>query len=185
MKFIYTYYLSPIGPLLLESDGEALVGVSFLGVGGERRRPALGSIEAGAHFRGVIEQFAAYFGGGLRAFNLLVRPEGTEFQRRAWAELGRIPYGETISYAEQARRIGVPRGARAVGAANGRNPLPLVIPCHRVIGASGSLVGFGGGLARKEWLLRHERDWAGPAAAGSRRGRAARAAAAGPVASRS
>lgn len=102
------------------------------------------------------EELDEYFARRRRAFDLPLRPEGTEFQRRVWDELRRIPYGEVISYGELARRIGNPSASRAVGAANGRNPIPVVIPCHRVIGASGALTGFGGGLPIKEALLRLE-----------------------------
>jgi methylated-DNA-[protein]-cysteine S-methyltransferase len=104
----------------------------------------------------AARQLNAYFTGELRRFDLPLDLAGTEFQLRAWRALADIPYGETISYGEQARQLGRPRAARAVGAANGRNPLPIVLPCHRVVGAGGSLVGFGGGLSRKQRLLEHE-----------------------------
>ena len=102
-------------------------------------------------------QLLDYFGGERRGFDLSLAPAGTAFQRRVWTELRRIPYGETVSYGELARRIGRPTASRAVGAANGRNPLAIVVPCHRVIGADGTLVGYGGGLGVKETLLAHER----------------------------
>jgi methylated-DNA-[protein]-cysteine S-methyltransferase len=102
-------------------------------------------------------QFDAYFSGELIEFDLPLVIDGTEFQRRCWLALATIPYGQTVSYGEQARRLGLgPDAARAVGAANGQNPLPLVLPCHRVIGADGSLTGFGGGLHLKRFLLEHE-----------------------------
>jgi methylated-DNA-[protein]-cysteine S-methyltransferase len=101
-------------------------------------------------------QLEQYFGGLRREFTLPLAPEGDAFQRLVWQELQRIPFGATVSYGEIARRIGDARAARAVGAANGRNPIPIVIPCHRVIGADGSLTGYGGGLELKRWLLRHE-----------------------------
>ena len=102
-------------------------------------------------------QLEAYFAGELTAFNLPLDLDGTEFQRRCWLALATIPYGQTVSYGEQSRRIGLgPDSARAVGAANGQNPLPVVLPCHRVIGADGSLTGFGGGLHIKRFLLEHE-----------------------------
>jgi methylated-DNA-[protein]-cysteine S-methyltransferase len=109
------------------------------------------------------QQLADYFAGRRRAFALPLAPHGTAFQRRVWEALARLGWGETVSYAELARRAGVPRSARAVGAANGRNPLPIVVPCHRVIGADGTLTGFGGGVETKAWLLAHEGAW--PAAA--------------------
>ena len=101
----------------------------------------------------VREQLDAYFAGELSEFDLPLAPHGTPFQRRVWDELSRIPFGETTSYSELARRLGDPKLVRAVGLANGRNPLAIVIPCHRVIGAGGSLTGYGGGLDRKRWLL--------------------------------
>jgi methylated-DNA-[protein]-cysteine S-methyltransferase len=104
----------------------------------------------------VARQLAEYFAGRRRTFDLELALAGTPFQRRAWAALRRIPFGETRSYQQQAAAIGNPRAMRAVGAANGRNPVPIVVPCHRVIGKDGSLVGFGGGLACKQWLLAHE-----------------------------
>lgn len=101
-------------------------------------------------------QLAEYFAGERTEFDLPLDPVGTDFQRSAWAELARIPFGETISYGEQARRLGDANKSRAVGAANGRNPLPIVVPCHRVVGANGKLTGFAGGLDTKAWLLDHE-----------------------------
>jgi methylated-DNA-[protein]-cysteine S-methyltransferase len=105
-------------------------------------------------------QLQAYFAGDLRRFDLPLDLVGTEFQVAAWHALADIPYGTTISYGEQARRLGRPKAVRAVGAANGRNPLPIVLPCHRIVGADGSLVGFGGGLPRKRVLLEHEARFA-------------------------
>lgn len=104
----------------------------------------------------AAEQLREYFAGTRRTFDLPLDLAGTEFQRRAWLALAGIPYGETRSYGEQARLLGAPRAARAVGAANGRNPLPIVLPCHRLVGSTGALTGFGGGLEVKAWLLAHE-----------------------------
>jgi methylated-DNA-[protein]-cysteine S-methyltransferase len=104
----------------------------------------------------VAEQLSAYFSGTRSAFDLPLRLEGTEFQRRVWAQLQAIPYGETISYGDLAGRVGSPGAARACGLANGRNPVSIIVPCHRVIGANGQLTGYGGGLDRKTWLLDHE-----------------------------
>jgi methylated-DNA-[protein]-cysteine S-methyltransferase len=106
-----------------------------------------------APFAEVIRQLQAYFGGELRAFDLPLAPEGTEFQLRVWNCLRTIPYGETISYAKLAQKLGNPQAVRAVGLANGCNPIPIIVPCHRVIGSDGSLTGFGGGLANKKILL--------------------------------
>src|SRR5262249_31221022 len=108
----------------------------------------------------VRAQLAAYFAGELTLFDLPLAPHGSAFQLGVWEQLRRIPYGETISYGELARRIGDQSAARAVGAANGQNPLPIIVPCHRVIGADGSLTGFGGGIATKKFLLEHEQRFA-------------------------
>jgi methylated-DNA-[protein]-cysteine S-methyltransferase len=138
---------SPLGELLLAGDGDALTAVHMDGSPGPgwRRDPGF--------FREAAEQLRSYFAGELREFDLPLDPHGTPFQRRVWAALREIPYGSTISYAELAAAVGRPGAARAVGAANGRNPIAVVIPCHRVIGASGALTGYGGGLGRKRLLL--------------------------------
>jgi methylated-DNA-[protein]-cysteine S-methyltransferase len=107
-------------------------------------------------FREARRQLDAYFAGELREFNLELAPDGSPFRQRVWRALGDIPYGATESYGALALRIGLPQAARAVGLANGRNPISIVIPCHRVIGKNGALVGYGGGLERKQWLLSHE-----------------------------
>jgi methylated-DNA-[protein]-cysteine S-methyltransferase len=104
-------------------------------------------------FAGIRAELGRYFAGTLRTFASPVRPAGTEFQQRVWRELQRIPYGETVSYLDLATRIGNPKAVRAVGLANGANPLPIIVPCHRVIGSNGSLTGFGGGLPLKRALL--------------------------------
>jgi methylated-DNA-[protein]-cysteine S-methyltransferase len=149
--------VSPIGPLLLTSDGAALTGVYMTD---HEHGPVIGKdwVEDGtrAPLSEAARQLAAYFAGDRTEFDLPLAPAGTEFQKRVWDELTRIPYGLTVSYGEIAERIGNPKGVRAVGLANGRNPISIVVPCHRVIGANGKLVGYGGGLPRKEWLLAHE-----------------------------
>lgn len=146
---------SPVGGLRLLGEEGRLRGILF-----ERgRRPAPPPPESApdaAPFREAIRQLAAYFAGELETFDLPLAPEGTAFQLDVWRLLQGIPYGETTSYGELARRLGRPDAARAVGAANGSNPIPIVIPCHRVVGADGSLTGFGGGIENKRWLLRHE-----------------------------
>lgn len=151
---------SPVGTLRLVADAHGLRQVWF-----ERERhpkrasPSwVRSATAVAFARVQLEE---YFAGTRQAFELQLHPLGTPFQLKVWQELGRIPYGETISYGELARRIGQPAAVRAVGAANGRNPLPIVLPCHRVIGADGSLTGFGGGLPTKRHLLSLEAQIAG------------------------
>lgn len=153
---------SPIGKLLIASNGDAISEICF-----QRQIPAAEKNNNDASrrnasqcsvIRGAIEQLEAYFRGELQEFNLPLRPTGTDFQCRVWSELQAIQYGETANYGEIASRIGSPRAARAVGAANGRNPIPIIIPCHRVIGANGSLTGFGGGLKIKRALLELERQ---------------------------
>jgi O-6-methylguanine DNA methyltransferase len=144
---------SPIGPLRLYSDGQALTGL-YMGAH-QGPRDAL-SGEKIAVLKEAAKQLREFFAGRRREFDLPVAPEGTEFQRRVWDQLQKIPCGETASYGQIARRIRQPGAARAVGLANNRNPVSIVIPCHRVIGADGSLTGYGGGLPRKKWLLEHE-----------------------------
>ena len=148
----YTTIASPIGNLLLISDGVALRGLWMQG--GQRPLPP---DPAWKHddgpFTDVIAQLAQYFAGGRWAFDLPLVLDGTAFQRRVWAALQDIPYGTTISYGQLATGIGQPTASRAVGLANGRNPIAVIVPCHRVIGADGSLTGYGGGLERKRLLL--------------------------------
>ena len=148
---------SPVGPLLLAGDQEALHVLAF----GAGSRPR--DIDAAwqPDVKGVLgpirKELDQYFAGRLKKFSTPVAFNGTQFQNTVWRELQRIPYGETISYLDLAKRIKKPAAVRAVGMANGANPIAIIVPCHRVIGASGSLTGYGGGLARKRWLLDHER----------------------------
>jgi methylated-DNA-[protein]-cysteine S-methyltransferase len=147
---------SPVGPLGLAVDDHGVVRIQFhAGRGLDWAGP---DARAGSHalLARTAAQLGEYFDGRRRDFDLPLSPHGTPFQRTVWSELGRIPYGEAISYAQLAQRIGKPAAMRAVGAANGRNPLPIVVPCHRVIGANGTLTGFGGGLPTKAFLLRLE-----------------------------
>ncbi len=138
-SLVYDRIETPIGPIILAGDGEVL---SFIGLPESAQ---------------AKRQFAAYFAGELIEFDLALDPHGTEFQRRVWKALCTIPYATTISYGELAQRIGNPKASRAVGLANGANPLSIIVPCHRVIGASGSLTGYGGGLEAKKYLLDLER----------------------------
>lgn len=156
-RLAYGYLESPVGALLLAGDGEALRLVGFPR-GSRARKPAEGWRRDDALFGQAIEQLRAYFAGELTEFDLPLRPMGTAFQAAVWSALRTIPYGTTVSYGQLARRIGRPSAVRAVGAANGANPLPIVVPCHRVIGANGSLTGFGGGIETKRFLLDHERQ---------------------------
>jgi methylated-DNA-[protein]-cysteine S-methyltransferase len=153
----FGYLESPIGRLMLTSNGTALTGL-FMEPSRKAPQPADGWVEdlSVAPLAATVLQLREYFAGGRREFELPLHFEGTTFQRRVWQELTEIPYGETWSYGQLARRIGNPSASRAVGLANGRNPISILVPCHRVIGADGSLTGYGGGLERKRWLLAHE-----------------------------
>jgi methylated-DNA-[protein]-cysteine S-methyltransferase len=161
MTMYYCYIESPIGDLLLAGDAD---GLSYIGFpkGSMRREPESDWIFNEKPLEDARRQLSEYFAGERRRFDLSLRLSGTDFQVSVLQALQEIPYGETVSYGEIARRIGRPKAVRAVGAANGRNPLPIVVPCHRVIGSTGDLTGFGGGLDTKEALLRleaeHSRD---------------------------
>ena len=146
---------TPIGPIQLASDGEGLTHVGLPAARHPWVMPA-GSRRDGSRFSEARRQFAAYFDGTLQAFDLPLAPHGTAFQRSVWDALRQIPYAQTISYVELARRIGKPSASRAVGLANGANPLSIIVPCHRVIGANGALTGYGGGLDAKRFLLELE-----------------------------
>ena len=152
MKVYQTRIDSPVATIYVVGDGESLTELTFP----SNRRQDHGRIEDARPFREVIRQVRAYFAGELMEFDLPLKPEGTAFQLTVWKELKKIPYGETISYGELARRIGRPKAARAVGAANGANPIAIILPCHRVIGESGRLTGYGGGLPVKKHLLELE-----------------------------
>jgi len=148
----YTTMNSPIGPLLLAGDDGGLHLVHFA-TGRRPKSPQRDWTENRAPFKEVIRQLEAYFEGKLQDFDLPLVLNGTDFQLLVWRNLRKIPYGETVTYGQLARRIGSPDAARAVGLANGSNPIPIIIPCHRVIGSSGDLTGFGGGLPVKKKLL--------------------------------
>jgi methylated-DNA-[protein]-cysteine S-methyltransferase len=143
-----TIHPSPVGDILLRADDDGRLTELYLRHDGAQ--------DTGGPFDAVREQLDAYFAGERETFDVPMAVHGTDFQKRVWDQLVQIPYGETISYSELARRLGDPKLVRAVGLANGRNPISIIIPCHRVIGADGSLVGYGGGLERKQWLLEHE-----------------------------
>ena len=155
----YSELPSPLGTLLLRGDGQSLNGLHMQK---QRYRPPLPEnyVCDDAKFRDAREQLIAYFDGKLQKFDLPLAPAGTEFQKLVWKALLDIPFGATESYGALAKRIGQDGAARAVGLANGHNPIGIVIPCHRVIGANGSLTGYGGGIERKQWLLNHERNHA-------------------------
>ena len=153
---IFNLMPSPVGPLLLAADAQGLRLVEFNSPRHPMRRTDDWREGSNAVLDETRRQLDEYFGGSRRSFDLPLAPRGTGFQQQVWLALRDIPYGETISYAQLARRLDMPTATRAVGAANGRNPLPIVVPCHRVIGADGSLTGFGGGLPTKQFLLRLE-----------------------------
>ncbi|GAB5499471.1 MAG: methylated-DNA--[protein]-cysteine S-methyltransferase [Pseudohongiellaceae bacterium] len=152
MTTYYHYLDAPIGRLLLAGSGDALTLLGFPS-GSMARRHESGWQQDAGPFRQVCEQLQEYFAGERQAFELTLAPAGTTFQQQVWSSLQAIPFGETWSYGQLATRIGKPKAARAVGAANGLNPIPVIIPCHRVIGANGKLTGFGGGLDTKRYLL--------------------------------
>ena len=149
----YHWYKSPVGPLFLSGSSEALQMISF---------PCKEAVAAdhwqkkARPFKEACKQLDSYFKRRLKSFDLPLAPQGTPFQQNVWQALLTIPYGQTCSYAEIARQIDSPKAVRAVGNANGRNPIPIIIPCHRVIGSNGSLTGFGGGLPTKTYLLNLE-----------------------------
>jgi methylated-DNA-[protein]-cysteine S-methyltransferase len=162
MPTYYKYIDSPIGELLLTASDDALTGVYM----NEHKNGAgLGSDWVNQETPVITEakrQLSEYFAGTRRTFDLPVAPPtGTAFQHNVWQELRKIPYGETITYGELARRVGDANASRAVGAANGRNPISIIVPCHRVIGASGKITGYAGGESRKAFLLAHEKQSAG------------------------
>jgi methylated-DNA-[protein]-cysteine S-methyltransferase len=156
----FTWMESPVGGIMLAREDAGIRMIQF-GAGlrrkGKPREPQPGWEEDASAFSEEVDQLHRYFAGELHEFRMDLEPEGTDFQREVWVALQQIPFGETINYGELARRIGKPTASRAVGAANGANPVGIVIPCHRVIGANGSLTGYGGGIENKERLLAHER----------------------------
>lgn len=164
MPVITRTVTSPIGPLLLVGDGERLSGL-FMTT--HRRPPTFhgpvgdGPIDDDAAFEEAASQLQEWFDGARRSFELDLAPGGSAFQRDVWDALHEIPFGETATYGEIAARVGRPGSARAIGHAVGRNPIGIVVPCHRVVGANGTLTGYAGGLDKKRWLLEHERRVAG------------------------
>jgi methylated-DNA-[protein]-cysteine S-methyltransferase len=152
----YTHFDSPIGRLLLTSDGTALTGLYMEPSRKAQCTDGWAEDARVSPLSAAVRQLSEYFDGTRREFDLPLRLQGTMFQTRVWRELTEIPYGQTWSYGQLAKRIDKPSASRAVGLANGRNPISILVPCHRVIGADGSLTGYGGGIERKRWLLAHE-----------------------------
>jgi len=161
MTNTFFYYVeSPIGLLELRADSEKVTAIYFDGgKGASTVRQPQSNVQP-PPIRLATEELHAYFSGHLKTFTFPMQQIGTAFQQKVWEELTHIPYGETLSYLELSRRIGDAKAIRAVGTANGRNNLSIVVPCHRVIGQNGQLTGYGGGLWRKDWLLKHEAKWA-------------------------
>ncbi len=149
MQTSYAYYDSPIGLIEIGGTPDGITSLFFV----EERRPEVATNDVCEE---AVRQISGYFAGTRQEFDLPIAFSGTEFQRQVWQELQRIPFGQTASYGDLARAIGKPSAVRAVGAANGDNPISIIVPCHRVIGSDGGLTGYGGGLERKEWLLKHE-----------------------------
>ncbi|WP_316862305.1 methylated-DNA--[protein]-cysteine S-methyltransferase [uncultured Cohaesibacter sp.] len=151
----FCYHESPIGPLLLSEANGRLLSLTFTKEG-KKAKPGTDWIRNDASFDAVRSELDGYFGGSLRRFTVRFDLQGSPFQLAVWKALQTIPFGSVRSYGDIARMVGKPLGAQAVGMANHVNPIPIIVPCHRVIGADGSLVGFGGGLETKIWLLEHE-----------------------------
>lgn len=154
-QIYYDQMPSPIGPLFLVADDEGLLEVRFE-LEKRPHEPLHDWMNSAQKLAQVRRQLDEYFAGARVAFDLPLKPQGTEFQQLVWRALTTIPYATTHSYGQLAQQLDRPTASRAVGAANGRNPIPIIIPCHRVIGSNGTLTGFAGGLAAKQWLLEHE-----------------------------
>lgn len=162
MTISYMQVDSPIGCLTVAATDAAVVEILFTdGTGKGKAQPNPEWVPVDDVGLGVTQQLNEYFAGDRVVFDLPLNPQGTDFQKDVWKALVKIPFGITKTYQQIAQQIERPKAVRAVGAANGRNPIPLVIPCHRVIGANGKLTGFGGGLPIKQWLLAHEGCWQG------------------------
>lgn len=160
-KIYFTEFASPIGMIQLRGTATALTGVFMEAHRYEPARPT-DAVQDGIPLRSARRELEEYFAGDRREFSVALEPTGTAFQMRVWQELRAIPYGETISYLDLAQRVGSPRAFRAVGQANGRNPLSIIVPCHRVIAADGALGGYGGGLEPKRFLLALESGGGSP-----------------------
>jgi len=145
-----TYINTPVGTLEIKGDEKGIASVHFLDTDKKTSAPIPECIQP------IARQFQEYFEGTRTVFNIKLNPEGTSFQKKVWKQLEKIPYAKTVSYQEIANRLGDPKVIRAAAAANGKNPIAILIPCHRVIGSDGSLTGYAGGLHRKKWLLDHE-----------------------------
>ena len=153
MKIYKTYYKSSLGPIEIVGTRDSILSLDFV------EEMQTGDDELSFCVKECLKQIDEYFEGKRKEFYLNLAPRGTEFQRLVWRQLEKIPFGAVVSYGEIASILGKPKACRAVGSANGKNPIAIIIPCHRVIGSDGSLTGYGGGLWRKEWLIAHERGY--------------------------
>lgn len=152
MKTFKTHYKSPIGTVEIEGTQDSILNLNFVD------QAQSDDADLPACIKECAKQIDEYFQGNRKTFSLNLIMQGTDFQKSVWRQLMKIPYGTTASYGEVAVAIGNPTACRAVGSANGKNPISIIVPCHRVIGSDGTLTGYGGGLWRKEWLLKHEKD---------------------------
>ena len=152
MKIYIVHCPSPIGTVEIEGTHKEIVALNFVD------QPQPGDVELPKVLKECIKQLGEYFSGQRKSFTVNLGLQGTEFQNTVWRRLVKIPFGKTLSYGDFAAAIGKPAACRAVGNANGKNPISIIVPCHRLIGSNGSLTGYGGGLWRKEWLLKHESD---------------------------
>jgi methylated-DNA-[protein]-cysteine S-methyltransferase len=166
MTTYYSYVESPLCQIAVQGDGQFITGLHMLP--SHRHWPGIDADwqEDAEPFHAIRQQLNEYFAGERQEFDLPLKLAGTPFQQRVWQELVRIPFGKTITYAQLAQRVGKPTAFRAVGSANGRNPISIIVPCHRVIGADGTLTGYGGGVERKQWLLDWEHGAAGSSSGG-------------------
>lgn len=144
------YFSSPIGTIEVTGDADGIASINFLDIEKEATENISEPLQK------CVGQLEEYFEGSRSQFNVTLNPQGTDFQKRVWNKLLEIPFNKTVSYQEMANRLGDPKVIRAAASANGKNPISIIIPCHRVIGSDGSLTGYGGGLHRKKWLLAHE-----------------------------
>lgn len=152
MKELKTYYKSEIGLIEIAGTEDGILSVNFV------EEKSMGSSEIPSHLKECVRQLDEYFSGKRKEFSVKIEVQGTDFQKKVWRKLMRIPFGQTASYKDVAQAIGNAKALRAVGNANNKNKIGIIIPCHRVIGSDGKMVGYGGGIWRKEWLLKHERD---------------------------
>jgi len=157
MKYYYTVMKSPVGDITLIADKESLCGIYWPNQNPDNKKfPNLEKKDGSKVLRSAVKQLNFYFAGKTERFDIPLRPVGTDFQENVWKALRSIKYGKTVSYGDIAKKIGNPKAVRAVGAAIGKNPLSIIVPCHRVIGSNGKLTGFAGGLGTKEFLLNLE-----------------------------